>query len=193
MTNNTAQPGDIFLLLVPSAQELHQLRKKQFVLNQFYGGKLVEFIHITCQRFSADKESRIIPCIQHLSNDLQNIQTFKIYTDSLIQFYAPYWKKYVLRWRVQETEPYRIFRDKLNTFLSKIGFQTHFNRQRHATCPILNLSKKINLESTTPITVFPMELFTAKNLWVSKLQADGSFEILSRISFQDQESNQFEN
>jgi hypothetical protein len=186
MTHRTAQPGDIFLLLVPSAQELHQLRQWQYKFRERYGGQPVEFIHITCQRFSPGPYSLEVPCIEQLKNDIQNSQPFKINTDRLIQFYAPYWQRYVLRWRVQETISYSQFRDRLNTILIKTGCLSHFDRHRHATCPILNLGGKIDLEFNPPKTTFPTELFTAKHLWVSKLQNDNRFEILEEITLQDQ-------
>jgi len=186
MAQRAAQPGDIFLLLVPSAQELHQFHQWQNELSQRYGGQPVEFIHITCQRFSPGADRLEIPCIEHLTNDLQNTRPFKIFADLLIQFYAPYWHRYVLRWRVQETELYSQFRERLNTILNKINCQSHFDRQRHATCTLLNLDEKIDLEFNTPKISLPTILFTAKFLWVSKLQDNENFEILKIISLQDQ-------
>ena len=186
MNQRTAQSGDIFLLLVPPAQELHQLRQWQHEFSERYGGQPVEFIHITCQRFSQDADRLEIPCIEHITNDLQNTRSFKISTDRLIQFYAPYWQKYVLRWRVQETELFSQFRDRLNTILNKTNCQSHFDRQRHATCTFLNLGEKIDLEFNPPKISLPTILFTAKFLWVSKLQDNDNFEIVEKITLQDQ-------
>jgi len=69
MINNNqrkAQPGDFFILLVPSAQELHHLRRWQSELQAQYGGQKVDFLHITCQRFTPHNGQSEESCIKSL-------------------------------------------------------------------------------------------------------------------------------
>jgi hypothetical protein len=177
-----AKPGDIFLLLVPTAQELHHLRQQQTMLQARYGGQMVPLLHITCQRFTAQEEALEASCIDIFKKELSDIQPFTIYTDMLIQFFAPYWQKQVLRWRVQETDEYASFRDRLDVTLKKTNCCSQFDRYRFATCTALNLENPIELEENPPGFSFPAILFTAKELLVSKLEDENQFEILSTIT-----------
>ncbi len=181
ITSRVAQAGDIFLLLVPPAQELQHLQQWQAKLQARYHGQPVDFIHVTCQRFTPRNHKVEKVCIDLLKVDLRNLPAFTLYTDRLIQFYAPYWQHYVLRWRVQETDEYAAFRDRLDQALIKIGCPSHFNRRRHATCTALNLKEKIELdENSSPIDP-PRPLFTVRELVISKLQDTRQFRILGTI------------
>jgi len=147
MINNNqrkAQPGDLFILLVPSAQELHHLRRWQSELQAQYGGQKVDFLHITCQRFTPHNGQSEESCIKSLKNYLNDSQSFTIFTDKIIHFYAPYWEKMVLRWRVQDTGEFKLFRSRLAAVLSKNNCHSHFNRIRYASCTILNLDEMID-------------------------------------------------
>jgi hypothetical protein len=180
-----AQPGDLFLLLVPSARELHQLTLWQSELQAKYGGQVESFVHITCQRFTPNKGEIEDTCIGQLVDVLATTKSFMIYTDKLIQFLAPYWGQEVLRWRVQETQEYAAFRDVLTVSLKNIGCPSHFNRKRHTTCTALKQVKKEDFKMDPPEVQYPSPLFTARNLWFSKLLDGTEFEILEKIKLAD--------
>jgi hypothetical protein len=181
VNHRIAQPGDIFILLGPSAQELHLLRQWQADLQTRYGGKLVNHIHITSQRFTPQQRLLEESCVELLKNELQNLQSFPIFTDKLIQFYARYWDTLVLRWRVQETDTYTKFRDVLDQTLEIVQCPSHFDRQRHASCGALNLDVRSDLENNPPVRNYPAYLFTARELLISKLIGDNEFEIIETI------------
>ncbi len=176
-----AQPGDIFLLLVPSAQELHLLRQWQAELQDRYGGWIVDHVHVTSQRFTPRQDQHAEPCIDPLIEELQKLKTFPIFTDMLIQFYSPFGGTHVLRWRVKETDYYAEFRDKLDNILLKINCPSHFDRLRHATCTALNLEHKVELTAKTPGRIFPAHLFNAREILISQLTDKNNFNILETI------------
>lgn len=178
-----AQPGDIFILLVPSGPELAGLRGKHAELQSQYGGQLVEPIHITVERFSPDEGQCAQDCITPIKENLRQVQPFQLRTDALIQFFAPYWQSQVLRWRVQESPFWNDFRDLLENTLNETGCPSHFIRRRHATCTILKLDEEIDL----PIEWqdFTLPLFTARQVWISELKNDGLFEILEEFTLGD--------
>jgi len=180
--HRVAQPGDIFILLVPSAQELHLLRQWQEELQTRYGGKPVSHIHITSQRFTPLQQDLEKTCIDKLNEDLQNLHSFPVFTDMLTQFYAPYWDTKVLRWRIQETNAYAAFRDILDNILLNINCPSHFDRQRYATCTALNMDHEVDLESNPPGRLFPALLFTARKLLISQLVDKNDFEIIETIN-----------
>jgi hypothetical protein len=117
-----------------------------------------------------------------LKGELQSIPAFPVFTDRVIQFFAPYWGTHVLRWRIQETYAYAKFRDTLDLTLTKIDCPSHFDRLRHASCTALNLEEKVALEVNPTGRTFPTLLFTARELLVSQLVGDNDFKIIETIS-----------
>ena len=178
-----ARPGDIFLLLVPSARELHRLSAWQAKLQSRFGGRIVPDPHITCQRFSPTQGLSQDDCLQNLAGELGSIRSFPIYTDRLIQFHAPYWQTQVLRWRIQETDEYAEFRDHLEITLHRIQCPSHFNRLRHATCTALELEQPAELPGEIATAGLPAILFTASTLLVSELLDSFEFAILQTLRF----------
>jgi len=176
-----ARPGDIFILLVPMAQELHLLREQQQVLQSRFGGEIIDFVHITCDRFSPEQQNEENACIELMKKKLKTLPSFMIYTDQLVQFFAPYWDEEVLRWQVQETEQYSQLRDILATSLLQTGCGSHFERNKPTTCTALRLEGKINFFPLGSSVSFPAPLFKANKLWVSKLVQENKFEILEKI------------
>jgi hypothetical protein len=177
-----AQVGDIFILLVPSGPDLERLKKWQIDLNNHYCGQIVKLIHITGQRFSPKENHFEDVCIEHLRETFEKIEGFPIYTDRIIQFYAPYWDRFVLRWRVQERKEYREFRDRMDSILCEINCPSHFSRNRHASCTALFLDERVHTIIENNNETFPKFLFMALELQVSKLIDENHFEILATIN-----------
>lgn len=178
-----AQPGDIFILLVPTTDDLAQLRQKHADLQAQFGGQLVEPIHITAERFSPENGHDPQDCIAPIRRNLSGIQPFPIEADGLIQFFAPYWQSQVLRWRVAETRIWNDFRDTLEDVLCDIGCPSHFIRRRYATCTILKLEGEIDPSALPQVDAMP--LFWVRELWISLLKADGQFEIVEKLILKD--------
>lgn len=178
-----AQPGDIFVLLVPNGTELDRLRHAQKNLQAKYGGQLVEPIHITAERFTPEDGQDTEACIATLRQNLVRLRPFPIKADALIQFFAPYWQSQVLRWRVQETPEWSYFRDQLEATLSQNRCPSHFIRRRHATCTILKLNGEVDLSLEASKTLTP--LFTAREFWISILRDEGQFEILETLNLNE--------
>ena len=177
-----AKPGDVFILLVPSAQELHLLHQWQLELQARYGGQIVNHIHITSQRFTPRLGVLERSCIQYLKEVLESIPSFPIITDMVIQFFAYYWDTHVLRWRVQETDAYTKFRDVLDMTLTKIDCPPHFDRLRYTSCTALNLNGEVDQEPHPPTRTLPADLFTARDLLISQLVGSNEFKIIETIT-----------
>jgi hypothetical protein len=178
-TPRIAQPGDFFLLLVPFGEDLERLRQEQWKWQSRYGGQIVEPIHITVERFSPKDKEFPFACVSRLRQKLESIKPFTISADAIIQFMAPYWQSYVLRWRVERSAAWQQFRDRIKYTLEEIDCPSHFDRRRHATCTILKLEGKVDLPSPTPETDMP--LFLVQELRLSTLKYDREFEILEKI------------
>ena len=178
-----ARPGDIFLLLVPPARELHRIKAWQANLQSRFGGRILPDPHITCQRFTPAQGLSTADCLRNLAGELGSIRPFPIYTDRLIQFHAAYWQTQVLRWRIQETDEYAEFRDRLDITLQRIQCPSHFNRLRHATCTAIELDQPTDLPQKIATAGLPAILFTARTLLVSELLESFEFDILQTLTF----------
>lgn len=183
-TPRVAQPGDIFILLVPDGADLGRLGQEQDRLQNQYGGQIIAPIHITTQRFSPKNGQITSNCVNALREKLRSFTPLPIMADDLIQFFAPYWQCQVLRWRVQETPAWSSFRSQLESTLTEIGCPSHFSRRRHATCTILKLDHKVVLTSYSE--KLPLKLFTAQEVWISTLKNGGEFEIVEKLDLEGQ-------
>jgi len=184
--SRVAQVGDIFILLVPSGSDLQKLRKWQVDLQSKFGGQIVDFIHITCQRFSPEDSYYENLCIKNLERAFKYTESFAITTDKIIQFYAPYWCNFVIRWRVEETLQYQKFRNMMESILLKIKCPSHFSRLRHASCTALDLETKLDISNFIQLYQLPQFLFTANVAKISKLLSDNQFEILATLNLKNQ-------
>ena len=179
-----AQTGDIFILLVPVAQDLQLLRQKQAELQAQCSGQIVDHVHITCQRFTLNHEQIAATCIATLAKQIGAFAPFPVFSDGLVQFRAPYWQTHVLRWRIQETEAWKSFRQFLDQSLAKHDCPSHFSRQRHSTCTTLSLDAKVNPENYANKISFPFRLFTAREVVISQLTDDNCFAVLETIELE---------
>ena len=193
LPHRIARPGDIFLLLVPSQEELILLREKQQGLRSVYGGKVVNFVHITCERFSPDNGMEESFCIEYLRRNVTALSSFNLITEKLVQFYAPYWGKEVLRWQVKETDNYVQLRHILAASLQETGCSSHFDLDRPTTCTALRLGERINPKHEASFEIPPTLLFKANHVWVSKLIREDEFKILAKIRMEDQSFLGYEN
>lgn len=179
-----AQPGDVFFLLVPTGADLERLQQQQRDLQARFGGQLVEPIHVTVERFSPENGQLAGQCLTRLHETLSAVRPFPLFTDMLIQFFAPYWQRPVLRWRIQETPFWTNFRHLLEATLVEVHCPSHFIRGRHATCTILALSEPVELPPAEQSAGLPNPLFTVRELWVSELQAKGRFQIVEKLEIE---------
>jgi len=178
-----AQPGDIFLLLIPPSKDKERLSCEQLDFQAQFGGQPVEPIHVTVERFSPDNQQLPQECVANLRENLSEMKSFPIMGDAIIQFFAPYWQSYVLRWRVQKTPEWIKFRDQIKSMLEHIDCPSHFDRRRHATCTILKLGNKVILPTPPPIISMP--LFKVQDLRISTLREDGNFEVLEKLKLRE--------
>jgi len=175
MTNTkrprVAQPGDTFILLVPSAQELHHLHRKQNEFRNQYGGQLIDHIHITSERFSPKRTTSPKECSAVLRHHIGSLEPFPVFS-----------------WRIQDTAAWLDFRNLLTKTLKGVGCPSHFDRHRRATCSILALDDPVNLSEKHNGANNSQKLFTAKEVVISRLQKNYQFEIIETIQLSGSKS-----
>jgi hypothetical protein len=179
--HRVAQPGDILFLLTPAARELQRLRSHQIKLQARYGGKIFEHIHITCQRVSLDGEHTTFEFIEQLDKRVKSLKTFPLFADNIIQFYAPFWQTQMLRWRIQDTDPWMKFKYDLRDILSAMNSPSHYDRIRRATCTALVLDSDVNMDLSEMLPTFPLHLFMASQIEISRINKQNDFEYLGTV------------
>ena len=86
-----AQPGDIFVLLVPSEDELPALLQRQLALQARFGGRPQKDMHLTCQRFSLPDDRLLEDLIRRLETRLSAPAPFPIVALDVMQYNSPFW------------------------------------------------------------------------------------------------------
>ncbi len=180
--HRTAQSGDLFLLLTPTAQELQRVQQYQLNLQDIYGGHRIDHIHITCQRFSLENGLSTKYIVDYLQKEISKFTTFPIFADKVIQFHAPFWQSQMLRWRIQNTNAWVEFQYQLRTLLNEMNCPSHYERIRRATCTALMLDSKVSVEQEDIHTKYPFYLFQACQVMISRVRPN-SFEYIGKIEF----------
>lgn len=181
-----AQPGDMFVLLVPSEDELPTLRQRQLALQARFGGRPHEVVHVTCQRFTLPDGRPVEGLIRQFKRRIATCAPFPIVATSLIQYEHAFWGTRILRWLVRVTDELHRFCVLVDETLAAGGATPHYTfsasrAPKHMTA--LEDVPEADLDGYQPETPYPHHLFTARTAVCSLLKGQGAFEILARWSF----------
>ncbi len=176
-----AEPGDCFLLFVPSAEELKIL---QSLLGQFqtiYEGFSVQVIHLTCQRFSL-KDSQVDKVVTALQKNLCN-EPFPLVADTYQISSSRFTKKQSLSWALIDRSPWYAFREKVNACLKSLKILPHYTNTIKGHFTLLYEITHTEFEDHL-VEQFPRQLFEAKTLKLSRMNETFKFDELHRFDLQ---------
>jgi hypothetical protein len=177
------QPGDICLLLEPTDQgEIHALRQQQITLQNLYGGRLMEPVHLTCQRFVLNDQQRYPDLINMLVEFTAQYQPFSFQVQGLIPLYSPYRQMNILKWEIIPESRLKRFSARLEQLLQNPWTTSLYTPGWVSTLVTalveIDGSRSISAER---LPSFPHPLFTPSLLTVSKINGPSEFEILDKI------------
>jgi len=176
-----AEPGDCFLLFVPSAEELNTL---QALLDQFqkvYGGFPVQVIHLTCQRFTL-KATKLDETLEAFHQVL--CQTpFPLIADNYNFASSRFTEKPTLSWELNENSPWYSFREKVNDCLRNLGMMPHYTNLIKGHFTLLYEISRTHFDEELNAQ-FPKTLFEAKTLKMSRMNEARKFDELGRFDLQ---------
>jgi hypothetical protein len=178
-----AQPGDICVLLAPSADETaHVVRPRQRYLQTLFGGRPTEFVHLTCQRFIIQDE--LMPTVaQQLRTQTAAVQPLSILATSLVPWNSRNQQLRVLRWSIALTRDLRRMAALIADVLAKTGAAPLYVSGWQPT--LITALEGINELTVDPNFLadqsFPFPLFLAEQVVLSKIKAIGEYEILDTI------------
>lgn len=177
-----AKPGDYFLIFVPAEKELARI---DCLLEQFkneFGGTPVQLPHLTCQRFSCEfhDEQRILYGLEKTlcGNPFQvSAESYAIATSTLDR------QRCSLSLTIDQNSPWYAFRDQVNQSLESLGISPHYPDFINGHVTLLRMVKMKHLE--LPFAeLFPIPLFLAQTLSISRMNEDNDFDIVSSFQIQ---------
>lgn len=186
VTVRAAQPGDICVLLMPDVEDLPTIRREQESLVAAFGGWKSPEVHVTCQRFEPSSARSVEEVLLRLRAGLGRMSQFPIQASRLIQFEAPFWQTYVLRWEVQLTPAFTQFVQNLDTALVDAGITPHYPHDTPFTCSAVDLVKPVQLELAPPVR-YPITLFQARRVVFSRVLGLNDFETIGYASLKEEE------
>jgi hypothetical protein len=178
-----AQPGDMFVLLVPSEDELPGLLQRQSVLQARFGGRPQKELHLTCQRFSLPGDRPTEDVVRQLETRLSVPDPFPIVALDVMQYPSSFWCTSVLLWRVPFAGALYRLCVLVDGVLADYGAELHYpfsasSEPKHVT--VLRGVPQADLDGYQPDAPYPHHLFFARIAVCSRLKEQSAFEILAR-------------
>jgi hypothetical protein len=170
------------VILEPSAEEAICLRQRQLTLQARFGGQPHEQVHLTCQRFALQDESRVTGLIHQLAK-LHTQPPFAIVAISLAQYEHQFWGTRVLRWHVRVTDKLHRFCTLVDDTLTQAGATLHYpfsTSWEPKSLTALENIPQIDLDSYLANTEYPHHLFYACQVVLSRIVGRGAFETLAQ-------------
>jgi hypothetical protein len=180
----SARAGDICVLLIPEKEELVELRRSQEALAQTFSGWVSPEVTIACQRFDPLDKQSVEEVVMRLRTSLSRQPAFPVYARGLTQFLAPFWQAYVLRWEVEQTDPFNRFIQELDAALVENGLEPHYPHDTPFTCSGIDLITPVKIEYA-PKESYPKLLFNARRVVFSKVLGLNDFETLGTVKLKD--------
>jgi len=182
------QVGDICILLEPHPEQIMPLRLFQEKLSLQTGGKIHHTLHFTVQRFTLQSNEIEKNLFRNLQEVLTPIKPFPILTNNMVSYEHPYWHSRLLRWEILLTPTLIEFVKRIETGLVASGITPHF-QSRYGFFPTMMTALEnvpdMTLDSILDQYEFPLYLFTAHQVVISKILGLNEFEILGQFSLGD--------
>lgn len=179
-----AKAGDVCILVEPAAREIGQLRKLQRSLRRYYGGRLHQRPHFTCQRFSPKDDEHLATIVRGLRACLALIPPLPVTAGELVLAQHPFWEFSVLRWDLHLTDVLHHFAEIVEGVLEEAGLPGHYP-MGGAWNPHVTALEKIYQNGHRPgvQSLTRQFLYSARQVVLSQVQPGKQFEIVGTIPF----------
>lgn len=181
-----ARPGDICILLEPSESEIPHLRALQRDLQQRFGGKPQERVHLTCQRFDAQDEETLRRLKARLREELAGTEPPRIVATSAFLLTHEFWQMTLLRWEIEQTDALQDLLHRLEAVCRAAGITPHYPASSGwmpSNLTALEAVDSATSQADISKLSFPRYLFTASHLTLSRIVAPRRFQILDTAPF----------
>ena len=183
------RPGDLFVLLVPSEGEATPAGQMQRELQAFFGGRPVNPVHVTCERFELSDQRRLEEIIRRLRQQAKIQPSFPVTAFSVQMIKPDYRGGHILKWLVDLSDPLNRWINFVGDTLDAVGARRFFS----PLGDIWTVTALVGIEEmdTMPFlarSTFPQHLFTARQILLSRILGPDKHETLGRFDLSDQSS-----
>ncbi|MBI3943241.1 MAG: hypothetical protein HY326_09535 [Chloroflexi bacterium] len=185
LTIRPAKPGDICVLLEPSAkEEISLLHRYQLSLQSQFGGKLIHPVHLTCQRLELPKESRLAELVERIEQVAASSQPFPLMALATTPLFSSFRGFNILKWQIELTGNLRTFIFAVTEALHASGAIPLY---RPGWVPTLITAlediEASEVDRRLHDSLFPYPLFNACRVEISRIKGPTDFETLAEVHF----------
>lgn len=160
---------------------MSHLRRLQRSLQERFGGRPQQRVHLTCQRIDAQNAETLRRLQERLRRDLAGIEPPHITATSVILLEHDFWQMTLLRWQIEKTAALRAFLGQLEAACIAVSIVPHYLYSSGWIPSNLTALEEIDAttaQATVQRLQFPQHLFTASQVTISRIIAPRRFEIL---------------
>jgi hypothetical protein len=183
------RPGDLFVLLVPSEGEVTPAGQMQLELQAFFGGRPVNPVHVTCERFELSDQQRLEEITRRLKQQAKMQSSFPVTAFSVKTIRSDFRGVHILKWLVDLSDPLSQWINFVGDTLDAIGARRFYGSLGGIwTVTALEGIEEMNTKPFLSQAAFPQYLFTARQIILSRILGPDKYETLGRFDLSDQSS-----
>jgi hypothetical protein len=168
--------GDICVLFAPSRPIIPAVRHRLERLRSEFGGRIVEPLHLTLERTDGEDADGLTAAVREYG---ARAGPLAVRGEKLFVTRSPYRGSDVLKLHVTGSEPLRRQIDTLRSTIQKAGLRSLYGDERATSVTVL---EQIERDGPLEGWPFPLELFVADELIVSRILGASRYDILDRIA-----------
>lgn len=174
MTARAAQAGDICILLVPSHPPSTNVREFLNKLKRDFGGRIVEPLHVTVDRVVAADTADVVRAIRECAPRLRRAA---VRGEGMFVLRSAYRGANVLKLDVGRDSALDHDIDELRSALRQAALTPMYGDERSMSVTALERIERPGAPDTA-VAAFPLDLFVADTLLISRIRGVGDYEIL---------------
>lgn len=185
-TWRSARPGDFCVLLVPKEGDAIPAIQIQRDLQDFFGGRPVNPVHVTCDRFELHDQRLLEKIAIRLKHQAKLLPPIPLSAFSVKTIESDFRGGYILKWLVYLNDPLRQWINFVDDTLDAVGVRRFYSSL--GDMRIVTALESIEEIDTGPFlnqATFPQYLFTARQVLLSRILGSGNYEALGHFDLSD--------
>lgn len=178
--------GDLFVLLVPRKGEATPAVQMQRELQAFFGGRPVNPVHVTCERFDLSDQQHLEEITRRLRQQAKIQPSFPITALSVKTIKSDFRGRHILKWLVDLSDPLSQWIDLVGGTLDAVGARRFYSSLGDIWT--VTALEGIEAMDTIPFlaqATFPQHLFTARQILLSRILGPDNYETLGCFDLSD--------
>ena len=176
LDKRSANLGDYFILLLPELSAEPPAVSIQRELRTHFGGKIIDPVHVTCDRFELPAEDQLAEISDRIEVFAASQPPFSVDAVDLQAIRGGFRGGFILKWLIERTEPLNRWLDFVSKTLDELGMKRHYRSLGDLwTDTALQDICVIETEAYLEQIEFPQHLFTVEQVILSMLLGQGNY------------------